>query len=177
MTKLQITSLATAIIMAVAVAVVILAVPAKHVPVASHAKSSVKSKILKTPVKEKNSSTTKAVDTRIIESNVKTFFAANTSTSQRESLLQYGSQFAQVINTGFTQLNSEKPSVIINSVSYPGSKIADINFTVYLNGQPVLKNQSGQALLINNSWKVSDSTLCSLVSTIGQTPPVCENIH
>lgn len=177
MTKLAITSIATVVIMAVAVVVIILIVPTKNTSITNRAKISNSHKALAPPLQQKPTPAVETANAKLIESNVKTFFAADTTTQQRESLLQNGAQFAQVIKTGFMQLNSDMPSVVINSVSFPSSKLADVNFTVDLKGQAVLKNQSGQALLINNSWEVSDSTLCSLISTIGQTPSVCYNIH
>jgi hypothetical protein len=137
----------------------------------------------KTSTKSSTTTTTSAAtkqkeaNTKAIEANMKTFFAANTTMQQREALLQNGSQFAQVMQGEFAQLNSQKPSVVINSISYPNSTTAKVNYTVDLNGQPVLKDQSGEALLINNTWKVSDSTLCELLNMGGQAPSICKNIH
>ncbi len=171
MSKSALWSIAAAVVVVLAIVVVVLLVPGKNNPgTVSTTKTSTNAKTA-SATKQKNA------DTNAIETNVKTFFAANTTIQQRENLLQNGSQFVQVMQGEFTQLDSQKPSVVINSISYTNSTTAKVNYTVDLNGQPVLKDQTGEALLINNSWKVSDSTLCELLSMGGQTPSICKNIH
>jgi hypothetical protein len=110
-----------------------------------------------------------------IETNWKKFFAAPTSLQGRESLLQNGSNFSQVIQGEFTALASQASSATISNISFPNKTSANVEYTVDLNGQPVLSNQSGEALLVNSSWLVSDSTLCHLVSLGGNRPAVCQN--
>jgi len=110
-----------------------------------------------------------------IDSNWKTFFAASTTMQKRENLLQNGSNFTQLIEGEFQSLASEQSSAVVGTVSFPNTTSANVKYTVDLNGQPVLTNQSGQALLINNTWKVSDSTLCNLVKLAGSTPAVCKS--
>jgi hypothetical protein len=116
-----------------------------------------------------------------IETNWKTFFAASTSLQGREQVLQNGSQFTQPIQTEFAALgssavSSESPSVAINNVSLINSTSANVIYTIDLNGQPVLNNEKGEALLVNNNWKVSDATLCQLLSLDGDKPSVCQNV-
>ncbi len=128
-------------------------------------------------VKLSLNSAQKASDTKEIKANFTTFFAKNTSLNEREMLLQSGTKFAQPMQSEFQQLGTQNPSISINSVVFKTNTSADVNYTINLDGQPVLKNQTGEALLINNTWKVSDSTLCQLFSLGGKTPSVCNNIH
>lgn len=111
-----------------------------------------------------------------IKSNIQTFFAASTPMQTRINLLQNGKDFSQVMQVEFSQLANQKPSVTINSITFPNKTTAKVNYTVYLSGQPVLKDQTGEALLINNNWLVSDSTLCQLLSMGGTTPSVCKGM-
>ena len=122
------------------------------------------------------SATQKTAATKLIEANVKTFFDSSTSMNQRVSLLQNGTSFAPAMESEFTQLDSEKPSVVISSVTFTNRTTANVVYSVELNAQPVLNHQTGQAVLINNIWKVSDSTLCQLLSLGGSTPSVCKNL-
>lgn len=122
------------------------------------------------------SSAQKTADTNDIKTNFQTFFALSTTMQTREALLQNGSEFAQPMEQEFNQLDNEKPSVSISSVDLKNSTTANVVYTVDLNGQPVLKDQTGEALLINGSWKVSDSTLCQLFALGGQTPSICNNV-
>lgn len=127
---------------------------------------------------DKNSSLTVAQTTSAkqqIQKNWQTFFAASSSLQERESLLQNGSKFEQQMKSEFAALGAESPSATINSITLKGTSAADVNYTVKLNGQPVLTNQAGEALLVGNTWKVSDSTLCGLLAQDGSKPSVCQN--
>jgi hypothetical protein len=110
-----------------------------------------------------------------IETNWKNFFAAPTSLQGREKLLQNGTAYADLIQAEFTSLASQASSAVISSVNLPNKTTANVVYTVDLNGQPVLNNEAGQALLINNTWQVSDSTLCHLISLSGTTPAICQS--
>jgi predicted PurR-regulated permease PerM len=111
-----------------------------------------------------------------IETNWKTFFAASTSLQQREALLQNGSKFTQPIQTEFSSLGSESSSADIVSVSLKGSTQAGVVYNVELNKQPVLINQKGVAIFLNNTWEVSDQTLCQLLKLGGDQPAACQGI-
>jgi len=117
-----------------------------------------------------------SADKQKIEANWKAFFSASTSLSNREKLLQNGSSFSQPIQTEFSALSTQKSSAVVNSISLVNSTSANVLYTVELNGQPVLSGQQGQALLVNNSWVVSDKTLCTLLSLGGSNPPACKNL-
>lgn len=109
-----------------------------------------------------------------IKTNWKTFYAASTSLQGREKVLQNGSSFTQPIQTEFKALGSQSSSAAVSSVNLLNSTSADVVYSVDLNGQPVLSDQKGQALLLNNTWKVSDSTLCQLLSLGGDKPSACQ---
>jgi len=164
MSKSTITSLVTLVVIVVAVILIVVLVPGKS---------------NKGTAKSSTSFTTqqKNADANEIKNNVQTFFAANTSMATRENLLENGSQFAKPMEAEFSQLDNEKPSVTVNSIKFTNKTNATVNYTVELNGQPVLKNQNGTVLYINNTWKVSDSTLCQLLSMNGSTPSVCTSVH
>ena len=106
---------------------------------------------------------------------METVFDSSTSLEERENLLQNGVKFAQPIQTEFSSLGSTTSSVKINSVNLVNSSNANVIYAVVLNGQTVLTNQKGTAILVNNNWKVSDSTLCNLLSMAGEKPAVCQN--
>ena len=111
-----------------------------------------------------------------IENNWKTFFADSTTLSQRETLLQNGSQFNSVINEEFKALGSQKSQAVISSVSLTSATTAIVAYSIQLNGQTVLPNQTGQAVLSGGKWKVSQATFCQLLKMGGAAPPACQNI-
>jgi hypothetical protein len=110
-----------------------------------------------------------------IETNWKQFFAVNTSLASREKLLQDGSQFAQPMQSEFSSIGAQSFSSTISSISFNSSVSAKVVYSIYLDHQAVLSQQQGEALLINNNWVVSDSTLCQLLSLGGSKPAACEN--
>ena len=52
---------------------------------------------------------------------------------------------------------------------------ANVEFQILLSGQPVLPS-TGTAVLVDDTWLVSKTTLCDLITLAGTTPPECEEI-
>jgi len=111
-----------------------------------------------------------------IQTNWEKFFAASTSTPNRESLLQNGTKFDSQIKSEFSALGAASSTAVIKSINLNNSTSANVIYTVNLNNQPVLTNQNGKAIFINNTWVVSDSTLCELLAMAGNKPAVCANM-
>ncbi len=120
------------------------------------------------------SASQKSAATQTALANFNKFFNLSTSMTERQALLQNGSQFAQAMNSEFSQLSNESLSVVVNSSSLTSASTLNLNYTIELNGQPVLKDQSGEMLKINGTWVVSDSTLCTLLSLGGSAPSICK---
>lgn len=113
---------------------------------------------------------------QLIDTNWQQFFAASTSLQGRENLLQKGSSYAQYIQAEFFGLAAQKSHAVINDVTFVNKTKANVDYTVYLNGRPLLNNEQGQSLFIDNSWKVSDGTLCHLLNFGTNTPAACKNL-
>jgi hypothetical protein len=116
-----------------------------------------------------------AAETKI-NANLQSFFSVNTSMATRETLLENGQQFAQAMTTEFTQLNSQKPSITVSSITFPSTTSATVTYTISLDSQPVLKDQTGTMVLVNGNWLVGDATMCQLLSLGGSAPTVCNNV-
>jgi hypothetical protein len=52
---------------------------------------------------------------------------------------------------------------------------ANVEFQILLSGQPVLPS-TGTAVLVDDRWLVSKTTLCDLISLAGATPEECADI-
>jgi hypothetical protein len=109
-----------------------------------------------------------------IDHNWQTFFGPTASLQTRENLLQNGSAFAQIIQSEFAALGQESFSSTINSTTLTSTTAANVVYTGTLGGQVVLKNEAGSAVKVNNTWKVSDATLCQLLALDGSKPAVCK---
>lgn len=103
------------------------------------------------------------------------FFNGSTPLATREQLLQNGSQYAQEL-AGYSQSPlAKEASATVTDVKVNGNT-ATVTYTINVNGQPELPNQTGEAVLVNGEWKVSDTALCGLLKLAGgQTPPVCSS--
>jgi flagellar basal body-associated protein FliL len=119
------------------------------------------------------STSQKTTYTKQIETNWGNFFKASTSLKDREGILQNGTAFAQPIQTEFNAFSTEDSAASISSIVFTTKTAANVVYTIDLGGQPVLKDQAGQALLIDNVWKVSDSTLCQLLNLAGTKTTAC----
>jgi hypothetical protein len=115
-------------------------------------------------------------DKQQITTNWQTFFAAKTSLQDRENLLQNGSKFTSLMQTEFTSLGAASPKAVISNISVSNSSNATVKYTIDLNNQPVLTDQTGQAVYANNKWLVSDSTLCGLLKLDGLSPAACKGL-
>ncbi len=113
---------------------------------------------------------------QLIDTNWQQFFAASTSLQGRENLLQKGGSYSQYVQAEFFGLAAQKSRAVINSVIFVNKTKANVVYTVYLNSRPLLSDEKGQALFIDNSWKVSDGTLCHLLNFGANTPAVCKNL-
>jgi len=95
-----------------------------------------------------------------------TFFNGAVPIPRRLGLLQNGQRFASFVHS------EEKTSVgtLVLSASARVSRVtlqpasaATVIYTILLGGKPLAKNLSGTAVYTGGSWKVADSTFCSLL--------------
>lgn len=98
-----------------------------------------------------------------IAANWTAFFDPKQSEAKRLSLLENGTALASSLQT----LNSSKTSALttakVLSVTVQSSTQATVKYDLLISGTPVLKNQSGTAVLQAGTWKVGTATLCGLL--------------
>lgn len=107
-----------------------------------------------------------------VKANWVKFFTASTPVQTRVNLLQNGQQFAQVIQAQASTPTAQATSATVSNVVVKGTT-ATVTYTINVNGQPALTNQTGQAIYINNIWKVSDTAFCGLLQLSGNVPQNC----
>lgn len=110
-----------------------------------------------------------------IKANWAKLFAGSTPTSQRVTLLQNGQAFAKQL--GALESLGSTASAKVSSVKLTSAKQATVVYSVYLGKTAMLQNQKGVAILENGTWKVSDATLCELLTmeNAGKAPAVCSS--
>jgi hypothetical protein len=101
------------------------------------------------------------------------FFSGATPAATKIVLLQNGPQFAAVINAQAGSQLAKSAGASVTSVTRNSPTTAKVRYSILLGGQPALKDQVGQAILVGGSWKVGSSSFCALLSLEGTKVPAC----
>ena len=99
-----------------------------------------------------------------IEANWAAFFSAKTPVARRVGLLQDGKQFASVIKAQAGSALASQATAKVTKVTSVTSKQATVTYSILLDGQPELKNQSGVAVDQDGTWKVGVASFCGLLA-------------
>ena len=115
-----------------------------------------------------------ATDVAGIKKAYTKFFAPNTPEKESLSLLQNGQQFKSAIEHQASGSMASAASVKVSKVTVTSPNTAKVTFTIYVNKQPMLKNQTGYAVKNNGTWQVSEFTFCQLLTLEGSAPAACK---
>jgi hypothetical protein len=99
-----------------------------------------------------------------ITANWETFFSPASSVSKRVSLLQDGTQVQSAVQSLLGSSFASQASAKVTNVTVNSPTQATVTYNILLSGKPVLKNQTGTAVLENGIWKVGVSSFCSLAA-------------
>jgi hypothetical protein len=94
------------------------------------------------------------------------FFDGTRPASDRIALLESGEQYAQDLETLASSPAGTKISVSISSISLASPTEADVKYSLLVDGQPMLTDQTGTAVLQNGEWKVAATTFQSLLAFV-----------
>ncbi|MEV5650346.1 hypothetical protein AB0L57_19025 [Nocardia sp. NPDC052254] len=111
--------------------------------------------------------------TEAVTVNFEKFFDGATSADQKIALLENGPAFADAIKAQADSPMAKSASAKVTNVATIDSDHADVTFDVLFNGKPALSGQQGSAVVVDNTWKVTASTFCALLTLEGAAPPVC----
>ncbi|MBO0819224.1 MAG: hypothetical protein J2P26_00070 [Nocardiopsaceae bacterium] len=113
--------------------------------------------------------------TATIKANWQKFFAGSTPTSGRVALLQNGQTFAREL--GVMESLGTTASAKVSDVKLTSPSQATVTYSIYLGKTAMLPNQKGVAILDNGTWKVSDASVCVLLTleNAGKAPSVCSS--
>ncbi|WP_042365971.1 hypothetical protein [Streptacidiphilus neutrinimicus] len=115
-----------------------------------------------------------AAGTSVAE-NFSKFFSPSTPSTEKVALLQNGEHLTTVLQGFAGNPLASKASVTVTAVEFTSPTMATVTYNLCQSGTPALPNAKGTAVLENGTWKVSDTTLCSLValSNNGKSVPGC----
>jgi hypothetical protein len=111
-----------------------------------------------------------AAATQQVTQNWQNFFSPNTAISSKANLLQNGQQLLPVLQSFANDPRVGQITAQVTNVQFTSATTATVTYNLTLQGQTVQPNATGQAVLDNGTWKVSQSTLCGLIALSGATP-------
>lgn len=112
--------------------------------------------------------TTKAVTDAFV-----TFFDAKTPVDQRAAAVEKGDVFQPVLAAQANNPQAQGTSATVSKVTSADPTHANVTYTLLMNGNPVLPDQSGKAVQVDGTWKVAAATFCTLLKLQGGTAPAC----
>lgn len=106
-----------------------------------------------------------------VKTNWQEFFSSKTTTAQKVALLQNGSKFKSFIAAQEKNPLASELTATVTKVSVKGNT-ATVTWTVQL-GTQKLSPGTGEAVLVNGKWLVSQTTFCNLAQLEGKPPAGC----
>ncbi|MEV0685389.1 hypothetical protein AB0I35_16145 [Nocardia sp. NPDC050378] len=114
-----------------------------------------------------------AATTQAVTAAYTTFFDGKAPTNDRVALVEGGEAFRSILEGQAQTPQAQGTSVTVSAVKPTGDTTADVTYTLLMGGNPMLPDQTGQAVKEGQSWKVAKSTFCALQALQGQTPATC----
>jgi hypothetical protein len=106
-----------------------------------------------------------------IKANWIKFFDGTTGATQKIALLQNGQQFASTIRAQAQSPLAQSTAATVASVKVTSATTATVNYSILLNKQVALADQTGQAILQGGVWKVSAQSFQALLALEGAASP------
>ena len=109
-----------------------------------------------------------------IKSNWKTFFAYKTPRATAATLLQDGTTMTAALAKAVSEQATThiKQGAEVTSLTFTSPTTAQVTYKLLNGTQVLLPAASGQAVLVDGTWRVSKSTFCTLVTLGNNNEPV-----
>ncbi|WP_024804471.1 hypothetical protein [Nocardia sp. BMG51109] len=114
-----------------------------------------------------------AATTKAVTDVYTAFFAGATPADQKAASVQNGDTFKPILEAQASNPQAQGTSVTVSGVKSTGPDQADVTYTLLVGGNPMLPDQTGQAVKEGGQWKVATSTFCALLAIQGGASPAC----
>lgn len=102
------------------------------------------------------------------------FFSSKTSASAKTSMLVGGGgALAPAITALAGSPLAAQSSAQVTRVQLVNSSQAKVTYNILFGGKPALSNRTGVAVKSGGTWRISPTSLCSLLALEGSTPAAC----
>lgn len=109
-----------------------------------------------------------------IKANWKTFFAYKTPRATAAALLEDGSNMTAALAKAVSEQATThiKQGAEVTSVTFTSPTTAQVSYKLLNGNQVLLPAATGQAVLVDGTWRVSKATFCTLVTLGNNNQPV-----
>ena len=104
------------------------------------------------------------------------FFAGTTSASDKEKLLENGSEFSDALEAAAKSPFAKQSGARVSRVTLLGPAKAKVVYAILLSAKPVLAHRQGTAVKEGGQWKVGTASFCQLLTLQGGAPKACAKI-
>lgn len=102
------------------------------------------------------------------------FFNKSTPVADKEKYLENGSALSGTLQQFAGNPLTSQVTATVTSVQTTSPTTATVNYNIVgANGTTLESGATGEAVLQNGTWVVSDASLCGLLSLTGTTPSQC----
>ncbi|MEV4241494.1 hypothetical protein AB0J47_40760 [Nocardia sp. NPDC049737] len=119
-------------------------------------------------VGQADAATTKAISDAYI-----LFFDGKAAPDKRAAGVERGSEFLTLLQGQAADPQAQSTSVTVSAVKLTGAGHADVTYTLLMGGNPVLPDQTGEAIQEAGQWKVAATTYCALMALQGGKSTAC----
>lgn len=112
---------------------------------------------------------------RAIAHAFEVFFNTNTSLADSIKVLQHGPAFRQALIKESNSPSANKITAKVRRVTLSNPNVANVTYSLYSAGSPLLPSSAGSAVRENGRWKVAARTFCALLAIEGGAPAACKN--
>ena len=106
-----------------------------------------------------------------ITANWVKFFDGSGAAADKIALLENGQQFSAQINAQTSSALAKSVTAIVSLVTVDSATAATVKYSLALGGTVALPDQTGQAVLQDGVWKVSDASFQALLALEGASTP------
>ncbi|MFG1773660.1 hypothetical protein ACGFIX_29130 [Nocardia salmonicida] len=122
------------------------------------------------------SATTAATDPAAVKSITDAyvlFFDGKAPADKKVAVVEKGTAFTPLLQAQAANPQAQSTSVTVGGVKLIDANNADVTYSLLMGGNPVLPDQTGQAVREGGQWKVAAATYCALMAIQGGTSPAC----
>ena len=103
------------------------------------------------------------------------FYNSATTPAQSEAVLQHGALFRATLAKEALSSYAKKSTAFVTAVTMDSADVADVTFGIKHDGKVLLGGIAGKAVRENGTWKVADTTFCTLLKLEGTAPALCND--